>query len=240
MINKNYFENIDSEEKAYFLGLIYADGNVIGNLFQILLAEEDSNVLEILKNQIKPESRLYYYDRKNPKWKNCKRFSIMNKDIVKDLNKWGVVERKTYSKLTIPQIEKFLIKHFIRGFLDGDGFISCLESNYIRKKTGYTNYSVRKIIGFTNSCKEFLEEISNFLKKELNVNCGKFYNTNGTGSTISSYSLWFYRKNDINKIIDYLYKESNIYFERKYEKAKICKLTPREIRVLTGFYPRNA
>lgn len=239
MINQNYFKQIDTEEKAYFLGLIYADGNITGNIFQILLAEEDSNVLEILKNSIKPSSKLYYYDRKNIKWKNCKRFSIHNKTIVSDLQNWGVIERKTYKTLTIPKIDKMLIKHFIRGFLDGDGFISFTESNY-RKKDGYTNYTVRKVIGFTNSSKKLLEEISNFLVKELNIDEGKFYNTNGTGSTINSYSLWFFRNKDLIKIIDYLYKDSTIYFSRKYEKAKICMLTPREIRKLTGSYPRNA
>ena len=131
MINQNYFKQINTEEKAYFLGLIYADGNVTGNIFQILLAEEDAGVLEILKNSIKPSSKLYYYDRKNIKWKNCKRFSIHNKEIVKDLQNWGVYERKTYTSLKIPKINNVLIKHFIRGFLDGDGFISFTESNFI-------------------------------------------------------------------------------------------------------------
>jgi hypothetical protein len=239
MINQNYFRQIDTEEKAYFLGLIYADGNVTGNIFQILLAEEDSDVLEILKNKIKPKGNLNHYDRKNVKWKNCKRFSIHNKSIVKDLSSWGVVERKTYFELSIPKIDKSLIKHFIRGFLDGDGFVSITESNY-KKKDGYTNYSVRKVIGFTNSSKKLLEEISNILEKELEIAPGKFYNTNGTGSTINSYSLWFFRTKDLFKIIDYLYKDSSIFFKRKYEKAKICMLTPREIRELTGSYPRNA
>jgi hypothetical protein len=239
MINQNYFKQINTEEKAYFLGLIYADGNVTGNIFQILLAEEDSEVLEILKNSIKPNSKLYYYDRKNVKWKNCKRFSIHNKEIVKDLQSWGVFERKTYTSLKIPKIDKVLIKHFIRGFLDGDGFISFTESNY-KKKNGYTNYSVRKVIGFTNSSKELLEQISDFLVQEININPGKFYNTNGTGSTVNSYSLWFFRNKDLVKLIDYLYADSTIFFNRKYEKSKICMLTPREIRELTGSYPRNA
>jgi hypothetical protein len=239
MINQNYFRQIDTEEKAYFLGLIYADGNITGNIFQILLSEEDSDVLEVLKNRIKPEGTLNYYNRNNIKWKNCKRFSIHNKTIVKDLNFWGVVERKTYSELSIPKIDNSLIRHFIRGFLDGDGFISFTESNY-KKRDGYTNYSVRKVVGFTNSSKKLLEEISNILEKELEIDPGKFYNTNGTGSTVNSYSLWFFRTKDLFKIIDYLYKDSTIFFKRKYEKAKVCKLTPREIRELTGSYPRNA
>ncbi len=27
-LNENYFENIDTEQKAYFLGFIFADGNI--------------------------------------------------------------------------------------------------------------------------------------------------------------------------------------------------------------------
>lgn len=239
MVDENYFENIDNEEKAYFLGLIYADGNVTGNIFQIVLSEEDSNVLEILKLRIKPNSTLTYLDRKNPKWKNCKKFSIWNKKIVSDLLKWGVVERKTYKELHIPIIEKNLIRHFIRGFLDGDGFISINESNHI-KKDGYTNYTVRKVVGLTNSSKVLLNEISIFMENELGVSPGKIYNTNGTGSTVPSYSMWFFRNKDVLKIIDFLYKDSHIYMDRKYKKSEICKLTPREIRKLTNLYPRNA
>lgn len=239
MVNKNYFEKIDNERKAYFLGLIYADGNVTKNIFQIVLIEEDFPILDTLREELNIDRKLQYINRGNPKWKNCYRFGIHNKKIVKDLYSWGVVERKTYSEITLPKINHNLIKHFIRGFFDGDGFISVTESNYIRKH-GYTNYSVRKLFGLTNSSLSFLKDISEFLKKELNINEGKIYNTSGTGSTVNSYSLWFFRNKDVISIIDYIYQDADIFIQRKFEKSKICKLTPREIRTLTGLYPRNA
>lgn len=239
MINQKYFESIDSEEKAYFLGLIFADGNVMDSRLTLLLAEEDSKVLDILLKNIKPDGRINFLDRKNPKWKNCRIFSIHNKEIVKDLNGWGVLQRKRYTTLSIPNIDHSLIRHFIRGFMDGDGFIS-YRGYYSHRKNGWKNYTFRKVIGFTNSSKEFLVEISNFLSEELGIDKGKFYNTNGTGSTINSYSLWFFRNNDLIKLIDYLYKDATIFFERKFENAKICKLTPREFRELTNFEPCNA
>ncbi len=239
MVNKDYFEKIDTERKAYFLGLIYADGNVIKNIFQIVLIEEDFLILDLLRKELNVGRKLQYINRNNSKWKNCYRFGIYNKKIVTDLYSWGVVERKTYSEMKLPKIDHSLMRHFIRGFLDGDGFISITESNYL-KKDGYTNYSVRKVLGFSNSSLLLLKEISEFLSKELNISGGKIYNTSGTGSTVNSYNLWFFRNNEVISIIDYIYQDATVFIQRKFEKGKVCKLTPREIRILTGLYPRNA
>ena len=47
-INKNFFNKIDTEEKAYFLGFLYADGynNTDRNSVALSLKEDDKEILE--------------------------------------------------------------------------------------------------------------------------------------------------------------------------------------------------
>src|SRR5690606_14362207 len=65
-INQNFFDNIDTEEKAYFLGLLCADGcNHINNTkVSLFLKESDKEILEKFKNMLQPEKPLNYAIRK--------------------------------------------------------------------------------------------------------------------------------------------------------------------------------
>ena len=66
----NYFEKIDSKDKAYFLGLLMADGNKYKNTVRIELQEKDKSILELFKKYIEYEGNLTYIaPRKNKKSK---------------------------------------------------------------------------------------------------------------------------------------------------------------------------
>lgn len=45
-LNESYFEKIDSEEKAYFLGFLFSDGSVSKYSLNLSLAEVDKEILE--------------------------------------------------------------------------------------------------------------------------------------------------------------------------------------------------
>jgi intein-encoded DNA endonuclease-like protein len=126
-INETFFDNIDSEEKAYTLGMFYADGSNNINRYKayIMLAEEDVDILEKIRNLVSPEKPLLYQKRKdgNPKHQNRYMFYIDNKHISIQLEKLGCVTNKTYI-LKFPEwLDKKLYKHFIRGYFDGDGHV---------------------------------------------------------------------------------------------------------------------
>jgi len=127
--NYNFFNKIDTEEKAYFLGLMFADGNNYINKdgdyqISIVLQEQDKSILEKFRNLIIPTKQLYFINRKNKNWSNCYRLKFDDKIISNQLNNLGCVSNKSLV-LQFPALSNLdLQRHFIRGYYDGDGSIS--------------------------------------------------------------------------------------------------------------------
>jgi len=121
--NENYFETIDSEDKAYFLGFIFADGCITNDVkkyryqLTIKLHSKDFSILERFIKSI---------DGKMDVWKNKKRemceVFLSGKKIINDLETLGVVQNKTFL-VKYPQIDEKFERHFLRGYFDGDGCI---------------------------------------------------------------------------------------------------------------------
>jgi hypothetical protein len=142
-INENYFEKIDSHEKAYWLGFIYADGNIYKTKLQIGLAKKDKCILQQFQKHINSGHKLYN-DRQ------CFKLIIPNCKIVKDLIKLGCNYRKSLT-LTFPkekQCPRKFINSFILGYFDGDGCIQFRSPKYIR-----THNTKRGKIGSFKTCK---------------------------------------------------------------------------------------
>ena len=132
-IVEDFFDEIDTEEKAYVLGLLYADGwnhterNVVG----IGLKESDKEILDKITSLIQPTKPLGYYKKNKLKKgfensQNEYRLVIANKHISERLVELGCVKAKTHN-LKFPteeQVPSHLIRHFIRGYFDGDGSVS--------------------------------------------------------------------------------------------------------------------
>ena len=132
--NESFFENINSEEKAYWLGFISADGGInipgigrdSGWILCINLKKEDKKHLEKFQESIGRSGPIYETD-------NCVRLQIGSEKLVTDLIQAGVGPRK--SKTLKPWIgPTALQRHYWRGFFDGDGSIS----KSIRKKREIT------------------------------------------------------------------------------------------------------
>ena len=116
-INKTYFQTIDSEDKAYFLGFIYADGYVTKDALYWTSHKQDRHILEIFCHYIETDKDcIKTIDEK------YLRVVITSKEFASCLQKQGAVQAKTLI-LTPPSIPKNLIPHFIRGYFDGDGSI---------------------------------------------------------------------------------------------------------------------
>lgn len=128
--NQTYFDTIDTSEKAYWLGFIYADGNItkrkISDRFQIKLNLEDISHLYKLKDCLCSNHSIGKY-KMNTKYgliKYCM-FAISNQHLVDSLLDKGVVYQKT-KQLKFPStkvLPKEYVSHFIRGYFDGDGSI---------------------------------------------------------------------------------------------------------------------
>lgn len=197
-LDENYFENIDSEDKAYFLGLLYSDGCVYKYTMNIALQQGDSLILEKFKECLEYTGKLYNIQFNNNSKPQIK-LSFSNKKITSDLLKLGVVPNKSLilNFPTYNQVPKHLIRHFIRGLFDGDGTIIKRK----RKDSRIEIYS--SLIGSNDLIKGIFKEIK----------IGNIYNVNsGKNSTLT-----FASKKDIIYFLDYIYTDATYYIERKYK-----------------------
>ncbi len=204
----NYFENIDTPEKAYWLGFLYADGCVHkrkekyeeGSL-SIQLNIKDIELINTFKKDIKSENPITYNStkRKSGYISNFTRITIISDKIFNDLIKLGCVPRKTFQLKNIPNIENNLIRHFIRGYFDGDGSI-------FKSKTRNNTY------GFCiNGQLELLNNIKQILENELNIELQIYKDKR----TVNFGFITTKVNNKIKIIYNYLYNNASRFLKRK-------------------------
>jgi len=207
-INRTFFDKIDTEEKAYILGFLYADGynHEKRGCVKIRLHIQDEELLIRIRNLIFIDKQRPLYYSKNRS--QCE-LVIDNKYMSKQLALLGCVQAKSF-KLKFPEfLNVNLIPHFIRGVFDGDGCISLAQLKTGEKKTVFS------IIGY----RPFIKRINDIISKECSLNCGKLMNYKGKSKKIATCAFSGCRQNII--IRDYLYNHSTIYLQRKYNKFKL-------------------
>jgi NUMOD3 motif len=125
--NPSYFSQIDSEEKAYWLGFLAADGAISrGRRLEITLSVVDMEHLMKLRDALDSDNKISIITTRIAsfgKEYSAARFGISSAQIVQDLARLHVVENKTRI-LRPPAIPDDLEKHFWRGMIDGDGCIT--------------------------------------------------------------------------------------------------------------------
>lgn len=204
-VDLDYFKTIDTQEKAYWLGFLYADGCVTKRMqFKLTLKREDEEHLRKFMKAIKysGEIKREAKDIKGKKYE-LSTISVRRKDFCKNLIDKGCMYKKT-ELLKFPDsniLPNHLVSHFIRGYFDGDGSITI---NHTYKKTNKINYKIS--IAGTN---EMLTSIKNFLgKNNLKLHNRKTY-----------FVLDITGNNQLLQILDsIIYKDAEIYLERKYLK----------------------
>ena len=205
-VDSMFFNKIDNEEKAYILGFIMADGGIyyssknFSRRLYFSINEKDIEILNKIKIAMKSDYPIKKINQINSfGFSKIVKLTINSTDIVHDLIKLKYTNNKTGNEF-IPRIEKSLLRHFIRGFFDGDGTIF--------KSRGYNT------VGFTSSL-NMLNSINELFSKELNLDVKKIYKESGDKK---AYRLYYSQQEEVYKIYNYLYKDSTIYLERKKHK----------------------
>ena len=200
------FDKIDTEEKAYWLGFLFADGNVAtnSNIVSITLKGEDACHLEKFKMFLNASNdvKLCIQKINNKEYSVCK-FSVCNKHFKNTLVNLGCIPRKSLV-LEFPHLNIFkqhdLVYHFIRGYVDGDGCLTFSKSRRLELN----------ILG----TKEFLEGIRNIFPnkfasihkiKRLTTNVYKISNCGNNADEVS------YK----------LYNNATIYLDRKFNRFAV-------------------
>lgn len=215
-INEKFFDIIDTEEKAYILGLFASDGNVSKSTTNIKLElkHDDVEILEKIKkamgydfNIIHCKYKSHFNDSDKMYDNHLVRLNITNAHIYKEIQKYGIVPNKSKNlDIDLSLIPCELFHHFLRGMWDGDGSIALHTKN---RKTPQPNLSL------TTSSIMF-DKIYNVLKQEILDFVGYGYYRHKEKQY--NKSLVVSQKNSIINLLNYLYKDATIYLERKYQR----------------------
>lgn len=223
--NNNFFTNIDTEEKAYIVGFIAADGCITCSknsyYLKIRLQKNDYELLEKIKKAIGSKATIKYQNDivHLPQGKDFHSHTasllICNKQNVLDLIKIGLVPGKTHNLyFDFKCMNKNLYRHFLRGVYDGDGTFGVYA---LKNKTGGLQYETM-LTGY----KDFLIGIKeNILSKQFPDMKINIFHAKGCADDI--YRLSTNRKQDFVNLLDWFYDDSNIYLERKYKKYQELK-----------------
>jgi len=213
--NDSFFSEINTEEKAYWLGVLYADGNVskkASKSGQIFLSSTDKEWVEEFMKTIqstnKPRSE-YHTKFKKIIWKA----QITSSSMFDDLCNLGCIPAKS-KIIRFPDINPNYYNHFIRGYFDGDGTVG------IYKNLRNHDWKILKS-GMCSGSKEFLQDVIDILPlKNKKISYRNVY--------IIQWSLY-----DTLCLYDYLYQDSHVCLERKrtvftdyhlYYKKKVQRL----------------
>ncbi len=203
--DENYFNMIDTKEKAYIVGYTLADGYISNNNLEYGCALKDKEILEFIGNQLGANVREDTYLNKETKRFPRARITIGNKKLVKDINKFGSKENKTF-----PCISKELEPYMLLGFFDGDGCLTYgkrKDRNKIWQKVSFTG-SYKLLIAIQKLLSKL--EITSSVFPKSNENC---------------FVLELSSKKDVIKIMEYMYgKRDLIILHRKFNKYNALRL----------------
>lgn len=197
---QNIFNKIDTEEKAYWLGFLCADGTIRSKpkdyQIELCLKEEDFNHLVKFRKFIGNNNKISYREKQK-----AFRYCFRSKQIHKDLCKLGCVPRKSLI-LKFPtkeQVPDAFLNDFIRGYFDGDGCL-CFSKN---------RYTIEII-----SSKDFLlglqQRYSLFSDRKIYLKHRE--------SPDGAWRLCVSKKNVLKQFLQDIYGNASIYLDRKYEK----------------------
>lgn len=203
--NETYFDTIDTAEKAYILGLLWADGcnDIRRGKVQLQLQERDGNILVKINELIGNDRPLYFTPlrSKNSNWQNTYTLVLKSNHISTVLNNYGMVPKKSLV-LEFPNcLDESLYKFFILGYFDGDGNISYnLETKILNVSMIGTHMFLEVI---QNICEDLgIKTFLSYKNKENDAIC----------------TLGITNKKDRAIFLNWLYDDATIKMERKYQK----------------------
>lgn len=226
--NFDYFEKIDTYNKAYVLGFIAADGCVYQykdlskqKMLSISLQSSDEKIMKDMLEDMNSDNvinRISFINKRGTK-QYVSNFQITSNKMCEDLINLGIHPRKTHTlKLDdiFNKIPNEFHASFLRGYFDGDGSINIGNRN----NTLLTSYKISITLPKKSS-----DVLVSFLNK-LNISSSykKDYDKIDSGdiciySTVNKYLFLNFIYKDV------LNNDSNLYLERKYDLSMdFCKL----------------
>jgi intein-encoded DNA endonuclease-like protein len=205
-VDLNFFDAIDTEEKAYILGYWLADGNNQQNNKGIRIQICDKEILEKFKIALKYTGEIKYVKPRTERHQPQYLLLLSRKELSIALTKVGCPPNKTLT-LDFPteeMVPKHLHRHLVRGFFDGDGCI------YEHKET---NKWKIQILG----TREFLCGVEGAAGIE------GYWSKRFPERENNNHTWVIHKRDDVEKFLDWIYQDATIFLERKCNKYKEFK-----------------
>lgn len=206
-VDEDYFNVINSNSKAYWLGFIAADGCLSSDSeiprMSIGLSLKDISHLEKFKNEIKftgiISKKIQLHKKTNHYNESCG-IEIRRKSLYEDLINHGVKPNKS-KDLSLPNLSDDLMRHYIRGYFDGDGCWTIRDSKTM-------------CFSLISSVESFAFELRKYLSTKCNLN----ENVKIT-SYNNAYAFIYSGNIQTKRFYNYLYEDGGPWLDRKYEKS---------------------
>jgi hypothetical protein len=223
--NKEYFDVINTKDKAYWLGFIWCDGYVCKRIrnngrieynLKLSLSEQDGSHLEKFKLALSSTHPIKKYKVKSFNNEICEyRFFLSNNYLPKKLyEEYGLIPHRHNIENLINKIPETLVSHFIRGVFDAEGSIN-YSINYDGNKLGWRKYDLT--ITTYHDLLIYIDD--KLIKQKIFENKHKLYHRHKNGD-LHCRSLKICGNRQILNMLHFIYKDSNdnIRLERKYQR----------------------
>jgi hypothetical protein len=198
--NSNFFDSIDTEEKAYWLGFFYADGYLDknGSLLKIDLTAKDALHLQRFADIFQREVRVHARsaDKRNGKIYTTATCVVSCAYLWNELRAKGIKQGNTLSEddSIFEHMSVELLHHFVRGFFDGDGTVYPNKEGLVFGFVGS--------FSFIGRLREVLVALAGLTVIKIGRN-GKLSYIRWNGNILSS------------RFKDWLYHDATVWLERK-------------------------
>lgn len=203
-LDERAFDTVDNELASYWLGFIYAEGCVYDTALRINLHRRDMEHLEKIKSFLKTERPLLLYIRKDENNTPKALFSARNKHMSARLRQLGILPHRPNVLLCVSQIAQGMNRHFIRGYMDGDGSIR-------KRQPGI------RFIGATDILQWIIDTCAKEIGTNPKISLYEYKHTNKVKS------MEFFRQQDVKRMLEYLYDNATVWLERKRKKTELWK-----------------
>lgn len=210
---EDYFSSIDTEKKAYFLGLLLTDGCIHSSkgrspMVCLSLKDEDKYIIEELKSELRSNKTITSDGR------GCSGVQFLSTQLVRDLKKHGLTSNKSMHETLPTGVSPDLMRHVLRGVFDGDG-------NYdFTSRPGRKVH--RKAIRLCGG-RPLLTDVMEHIHSNVHIESTRLLKEHCNDEL---YSIAYYKNDSIASLIEYMYSDATIYLKRK---KKICDLIYSEI-----------
>lgn len=212
-VNEHYFDIIDTPEKAYWLGFIWADGNISKtgarssgpNRLRIAQKWQEKDHLQKLQTEMNANYPIKCI--RHTENHDVAQLDINCRPLCAALESYGYACKE--KRTNIPNIRQDLKPHFIRGYFDGDGCLSIYTQTIKR-------WTINKQEWSLTGHKDLMTNIQQLLTTDAGLTAT--VKLKAYARSPNTASLRYGKKADIIKLYDYLYKNATVYFPSKHQK----------------------